>query len=126
MRRPTGRTGHRLLPGPMRMTATTLVVVMMDYMEVKIMSRQLKNWKVKRLEEAYTLATEANRTLTEAKQAVARVRAARGYYNPAGMKGTTGTSSKGKKGHPNGKQGDWRLGTMLHLRTARSWLSEVS
>ena len=57
----------------------------------------------KRLEEAYTLATEANRTLTEAKQAVARVRAARGYYNPAGVKGATGTSSKGKKGHPNGK-----------------------
>ena len=54
----------------------------------------------KRPEEAHTLATEANRTLTEAKQAVARVRAAPGYYSPAGMKGNAGAMSKGKKAAP--------------------------
>ena len=56
----------------------------------------------KRLEEAFVLAGEANRTLAEAKQAVAKVRAARGYYSPMGMKGK-GRSSKGKKGGSNGK-----------------------
>ena len=51
----------------------------------------------KRMEEAYNLATEANRTLAEAKQAVAKVRAARGYYDPSGMKGSpTRSSSSGK------------------------------
>ena len=59
----------------------------------------------KRLEEAYTIAAEANKTLAEAKQAVAQVRAARGYYNPVGMKGNpTGKGKgKGKSRSPFGK-----------------------
>ena len=45
------------------------------------------------------------KTLAEAKQAVARVRAARGYYNPVGMKGNpTGKGKgKGKSRSPFGK-----------------------
>eukprot|EP00439_Symbiodinium_sp_Y106_P061346 s2005_g9.t1 len=46
--------------------------------------------------EAVALAAEANRTLQEARAAVAKVRAARGYY-PLGGKGT---APKGKKGGP--------------------------
>eukprot|EP00435_Cladocopium_sp_Y103_P059291 s737_g21.t1 len=56
----------------------------------------------RRVEEAYTLAAEANRTLAEAKQAVARVRAARGYYDPTGTKGHTG-KGKGKPKAGKGK-----------------------
>ena len=60
----------------------------------------------KRLEEAYTIAAEANKTLAEAKMAVAKVRAARGYYSPVGMKGgpagSLGGKGKGKKS-PFGK-----------------------
>lgn len=40
----------------------------------------------KRMEQAFTIAAEANKMLAEAKAAVAKVRAARGYYDPAGMK----------------------------------------
>ena len=65
----------------------------------------------KRLEEAFVLAGEANRTLAEAKQAVAKVRAARGYYSPMGMKGK-GPSSKGKKGGSNGKGKGFGGGTV--------------
>ena len=59
-----------------------------------------------RLEEAYALATEANKTLAEARQAVARVRAARGYFDPTGTKGHPGHLGGGKgkrKGSPPGK-----------------------
>ena len=77
----------------------------------------------KRLEEAFVLAGEANRTLAEAKQAVAKVRAARGYYSPMGMKGK-GRSSKGKKGGSNGK-GKGHYGSMFHLWHDRSRLPEV-
>ena len=53
-----------------------------------------------RYQEAYALAQEANKTLAEAKQAVAKVRAARGYFDPSSMKGTGkgfgGKQSKGK------------------------------
>eukprot|EP00435_Cladocopium_sp_Y103_P029947 s1363_g7.t1 len=52
----------------------------------------------KRMEEAYTLAAEANKTLAEAKAAVAKVRAARGYYDTAGMKGNAGKKGKAKSG----------------------------
>ena len=61
----------------------------------------------KRLEEAYTIAAEANKTLAEAKMAVAKVRAARGYYSPVGMKGgpsgSLGGKGKGKSKSPFGK-----------------------
>ena len=57
----------------------------------------------RRLEEACTIAAEANKTLAEAKQAMARVRAARGYYNPVGMKGNTTGKGKGKSRSPFGK-----------------------
>ena len=56
-----------------------------------------------RYQEAFTIAQEANKTLSEARQAVAKVRAARGYFDPAGMKGSTSKGSKGKgktKGKP--------------------------
>ena len=52
-----------------------------------------------RYEEAYTIATEAARTLKEARHAVAKVRAARGYYDVNGMKG----APKGAKGKNKGK-----------------------
>lgn len=39
----------------------------------------------KRFEEALALATEANKTLSEAKKAIARVRQARGYHDSTGM-----------------------------------------
>ena len=52
-----------------------------------------------RYEEAYTLAQEAAKTLREARQAVAKVRAARGYYDVSGMKG----APKGAKGKNKGK-----------------------
>ena len=66
----------------------------------------------KRLEEAFVLAGEANRTVAEAKQAVAKVRAARGYYySPMGMNGK-GRSSKGEKGGSNGKGKGSGGGTM--------------
>ena len=42
-----------------------------------------------RYQEAYNIAQEANKTLAEARQAVAKVRPGRGYYDPAGMKGST-------------------------------------
>ena len=58
-----------------------------------------------RYQEAFTIASEAAKTLSEARQAVAKVRAARGYYDTAGMKGSKGpSSSKGKgKGNAKGK-----------------------
>ena len=61
----------------------------------------------KRIEEAYAIAAEANRTLAEAKEAVAKVRAARGYYDPSGMKGSAprdkGKGSGSAKGKKSGK-----------------------
>eukprot|EP00435_Cladocopium_sp_Y103_P014653 s1726_g3.t1 len=56
-----------------------------------------------RYQEAFNIAQEANRTLAEARQAVAKVRAARGYFDPAGMKGSTKGASKGK-GKMKGKR----------------------
>ena len=59
-----------------------------------------------RVEEAFALATEANKTLAEARQAVARVRAARGYFDPTGTKGHPGSLGGGKgkrKGPASGK-----------------------
>ena len=54
------------------------------------------------LREAYALASEATRTLQEARAAVKKVRQARGYYAPESMtgKGISGspTSGTGKSG----------------------------
>ena len=60
----------------------------------------------KQFQEAFALANEAQRTLREARDAVKRVRAARGYYSPesASGKGMTPTSSMLGKG--KGKKGD--------------------
>ena len=52
-----------------------------------------------RYEEAYTLHQEAAKTLQEARQAVAKVRAARGYYDTSGLKG----SGRGYRQHGKGK-----------------------
>ena len=61
----------------------------------------------KQLNEAFTLASEANRTLQEARDAVKRVRMARGYYAPESNtgKGMSPSSShvKGKFGKSKGK-----------------------
>eukprot|EP00438_Fugacium_kawagutii_P018226 Skav218341 [mRNA] locus=scaffold755:624672:632918:- [translate_table: standard] len=59
----------------------------------------------KRVEEAYTLAVEANRTLAEAKKAVAKVRAARGYYDPTGTKGHTNAGRSKGGGQGKGQMG---------------------
>lgn len=66
--------------------------------------------EAERLQEAYTIAQEANKTLEQARQAVTKVRAARGYYDPSGMKGSKGSSSspsrspsKGGKSKGKGK-----------------------
>jgi len=75
----------------------------------------------RRVEEAYTLAAEANRTLAEAKQVVARVRAARGYYDPTGTKGHTG---KGK-GKPKAGKGKGAT-AMFHLWPARTFVPALS
>ena len=56
-----------------------------------------------RYQEAYTIAKEAHKTLAEARQAVAKVRAARGYFDSAGMKGTAPSKGKGKGGRGKGK-----------------------
>ena len=65
------------------------------------------------------MAVEANRTLAEAKAAVAKVRAARGYYDPMGMKGTGKSKVKGKgKLKTAGKKGPcFTCGRMGHLYT---------
>ena len=55
-----------------------------------------------RYQQAYAIAQEANKTLAEARQAVGKVRAAQGYYDPAGMKGSS-KSFKGKRGKGHGK-----------------------
>ena len=57
----------------------------------------------RRLEEAYALAADANKTLAEAKSAVAKVRAARGYYDSSGMKGGSSGHQKGKSKSKTGK-----------------------
>ena len=59
----------------------------------------------KQLQEAYALAGEAIRTLQEARDAVRKVRAARGYYSPESNsgKGMSPSASKSKgKGSPDG------------------------
>ena len=60
--------------------------------------------------EAYALATEANRTLKEARDAVRKVRSARGYFSPEansgkGMSATSASRMTGKAtgGKPSGK-----------------------
>ena len=59
----------------------------------------------KELEQAFTAAEAATATLAKARQAVAKVRAARGYFDPNGIKGSGSSfkgSSKGKgKGKPS-------------------------
>ena len=55
-----------------------------------------------RYEEAYTLHQEAAKTLQEARQAVAKVRAARGYYDTAGLKGSAKGYRQPGKGKPKG------------------------
>ena len=60
------------------------------------------------LREAYNIATEASRTLKGAREAVRKVRQARGYYSPEAStgKGLTkngGNSSKGSKGKSKSK-----------------------
>ena len=71
-----------------------------------------------RYEEAYTLATEAAKTLKEARAAVAKVRAARGYYDASGMKGSPkgfkGGKGKGKKGKTKGPPQCFRCGSTNH------------
>ena len=63
----------------------------------------------KELEQAYSVAQAATATLAKARQAVAKVRAARGYFDPSGMKGSSSSfkgSSKGKgKGKTSSKTG---------------------
>ena len=64
----------------------------------------------KQLQEAFAIAGEANRTLQQARDAVKRVRTARGYYSPEsttgkGMSPSKLGSSSGKgKGKPQGKR----------------------
>ena len=60
--------------------------------------------------EAYALATEANRTLKEAREAVRKVRSARGYFSPEASSGKGMSSSstsrmigQGSGGKPSGK-----------------------
>ena len=48
--------------------------------------------------EAYSLANEANKTLQQARDAVKRVRQARGYYAPESVNGKGMTKSKSSKG----------------------------
>ena len=59
--------------------------------------------EAKALESAYALAQTANKTLADARQAVAKVRAARGYFDPAGMKGSGKAFSGSSKGSKGGK-----------------------
>ena len=59
--------------------------------------------EAKALESAYALAQTANKTLADARQAVAKVRAARGYFDPAGMKGTGKAFGGPAKGAKSGK-----------------------
>ena len=72
----------------------------------------------RRLEEAFALANEANRTLSEAKQAVARVRQARGYYDGTGTKGgpkgSKGGKSKGKSKNKGAQGPCFACGQMGH------------
>ena len=84
-------------------------------------------------QEAFAIADEAHRTLREAREAVRKVRAARGYYAPESNmgKGMSPTSAalnkgKGKSGKSFCKQeGCWQglfIWSLLHLRKAQSQL----
>ena len=55
--------------------------------------------------EAYALANEANKTLAEARDAVRRVRQARGYFAPESMTGKGIPMSRSPSGSPKGKSG---------------------
>ena len=55
--------------------------------------------------EAYALANEANKTLAEARDAVRRVRQARGYFAPESMTGKGIPMSRLPSGSPKGKSG---------------------
>ena len=57
------------------------------------------------MEHAYTVAQTASKTLTEARQAVAKVRAARGYFDAKGMKGT-GQAFQGVSKGPSKSKGE--------------------
>ena len=55
--------------------------------------------------EAYALANEATKTLAEARDAVRRVRQARGYFAPESMSGKGFSKSRSPSGSPKGKSG---------------------
>ena len=55
--------------------------------------------------EAYALANEANKTLAEARDAVRRVRQARGYFAPESMTGKGIPMSRSPSGSPKGMSG---------------------
>ena len=78
-----------------------------------------------RLAEAYTIASEANKTLADAKKAVAAVRSARGYYDNAGQKGSPAGKGKGKgkkgKGKGKSKYGSGPGPCMICGRTGHFW-----
>ena len=57
------------------------------------------------LSEAFAIANEANRTLKEAREAVRRVRAARGYYAPESNSGKGKSGGSSKSSSPTSKQG---------------------
>ena len=86
--------------------------------------------------EAYALAGEANKTLAEARDAVRKVRQARGYFAPESMsgKGISGSPSSSphrgssggfSKGESFGKSKKG-LGTMFHLWHAWSHVQFMS
>ena len=81
--------------------------------------------------EAYALANEAQRTLAEAREAVRKTRAARGYYAPESStgKGMSPQASRSPSWSPIGKE-PWRkrqeLWWMFHLWYARSYSPQLS
>lgn len=80
--------------------------------------------------EAYSLANEANKTLQQARDAVKRVRQARGYYAPESVngKGMTKSMSKSSKGGSPSSAGSQKgisSRRLLHLRQTWSWLHAV-
>lgn len=120
LRKPIGRTGPHRKAGMMTPTMRLISTSVRAYILVKVMGkiRQPKKQKARNALKRPT-PLQQNKTLAEAKQAVARVRAARGYYNPVGMNGGPKGKGKGKQLSSFGAgQGHW-LWTTLHLRPAR-------
>ena len=87
------------------------------------------------LREAYAISTEAARTLKEAKEAVRKVRQARGYYAPESSSGKgmqfSGSSSSPRQGkvfwkrEDEGKRKDERFWTLFYLWTFGTWISTM-